>query len=73
MHSRILVDSVPRLLLFYAHAMSSRLEDEEQACKVQEVCRRYFIYNCFVKAGLVGLAMLRQAERICQLELGSNF
>ena len=37
---------------------------------MQEACGRIFTCNCFVKAGL---AILRQAERMRQLALGSDF
>jgi hypothetical protein len=41
-----------------------------KVCKVQEVCERIFTCNCLVNDGL---AMLKQAERTRQLELGSDF
>jgi hypothetical protein len=51
-------------------AISCQVGLRKKICKVQKVCERMFTCNCLVKAGL---AILRQAERTRQLELGSDF
>jgi hypothetical protein len=51
-------------------AISCQVGLRKKICKVREVCERIFTCNYLVNDGL---AMLRQAERTSQLELGSDF
>jgi hypothetical protein len=60
----------PRRLRSLITAVSCQVGLRKKICKVREVCECIFTCNCLVNDGL---AMLRQAERTRQLELGSDF